>query len=246
MSNNNNKRRSLIPGYTLIPKNGVYQIKKIAISGERFKTDPAFDLPRKKAAEFGKAAKLGKIIRHAFLQDTDIRHDAGRLQAVLLKVLNTDKENAYGKRSFEKADFFALREYDFNRNAPLNKLPCLHIGISPNKKKDKLFVTIPPLVPRNIFQTNEPDKFFRISFIGVTIDLRENLVKKQVESTDVFQVAGLPFPAHEFKFTVSKDPEHVFLLAVFIEYYKWIAGVNEFYRLFTFQTMTILTADRCC
>ncbi len=39
---------------------------KIGMTAERLKTDPAFLRTRQNGAEFGRAAKIGKLIRNAF------------------------------------------------------------------------------------------------------------------------------------------------------------------------------------
>lgn len=168
--------RKAVPGYTLIPENGCYKARKIGISGDRVKKDPAYAMTRRSAAEFGYAAKIGKQIRAALKEQRPVGRCTARLTSALRKALDTDSENIFGKRSLLHADLSSLAGFEFNPEYPY-ATACPHqveIAFLPGRQVQ---VRLPVFVPVTGLQQTLPAAYGRIGFRLIALDpVNEKLV----------------------------------------------------------------------
>jgi len=94
---------------------------KGGVDREKILHDPAFQRTRENGAEFGRAAKGGKLIRGAVRElvvNAKDRRVVSRLTGLLLSVIKTDVASVRGSRSIEQGDLSKLLNFDFNINAP--------------------------------------------------------------------------------------------------------------------------------
>jgi hypothetical protein len=220
----NKKNRKAIPGYTLVPINGYYKARKIGISGERVKTDPAYANTRRYNAEFGHASKIGKLIREGFLKNHTPIGTAGRLTARLLEILNTDKENDFGSRDLLQADLSGLAGFHFDQSLPLNKCCNIPFLVKEYNDRKNIVVQVPPFVPVQAFQEICGATSFRIRFRLVRLDQVGGVIGSDSKSIQGVLVSKKELSACVYVFDAVIAAGEILLLGVSIEFYKMVNG----------------------
>ena len=108
-------------------KDGHLAREKGGVDAERIKNDPAFERTRENGAEFGSAAKSGKLVRDAF-RTLMMRSSDGRVTSRLTKLMSDiralDTTSARGERNVavaiaDPAAKDLLRGFNFNNRAIL-------------------------------------------------------------------------------------------------------------------------------
>ncbi|AXY76188.1 hypothetical protein D3H65_20315 [Paraflavitalea soli] len=136
--------RTAIPGYSLIPKDDHYQVKKITLTAERVKTDPAFHRTRICAGDFAKAARLGRRIRNALLLHSSIKTTApllaGRLHIALRTSPSADPD-------FSTACFDNLLGYNFNPRVDWQQCTTIQPDVVANIHKNWITTRLPAFIP---------------------------------------------------------------------------------------------------
>jgi hypothetical protein len=132
-----------IPGYTLIAKEGHYQLKKISFSGARFKTDPAFFNARRLNKEFGYASKLVKLIRSVLLQGTNVKSPTGPLTKALMNLIAADEHNILGRRSPLNGPLAQLEGFNFNPACSLQSTVNSEVRVSVNEHDRTIAIDFP-------------------------------------------------------------------------------------------------------
>jgi hypothetical protein len=136
--------RAAIPGYSLIPKGDHHQVRKITLTAERVKKDPAFCRTRICAGDFAKASHLGKRIRKALLQHTNIKTSGHLLAGQLVTALRTSPS---ADHQFSTACFDNL--VGFNLNFRVDWQPCTTIlpEVVANTNKNWITTRLPSFIP---------------------------------------------------------------------------------------------------
>jgi hypothetical protein len=124
MKNNRSKKGNtrIIPGYSLIPEGDHFKIRKISVTGDRVKNDPAFHLTRRINLEFTHVQQAIKLIRDAFITGSHITMPKGMLLKLLMQSLKEDEKNIYGRRNVAEGSLMLLKDLDFNIRCPLDKV----------------------------------------------------------------------------------------------------------------------------
>jgi hypothetical protein len=127
-------------------KNGTTYVRKHwKIGAERFATDPKFASAKKNATEFGRASTITKTIRAAFREVVPYIGQLtlpNELQKKVLKVIQSDRYNEYGMRSFLDGDVSLLTDVYLMRE---RMLPDFTAELqSPAGKQSSLTLLITP------------------------------------------------------------------------------------------------------
>ncbi|NII29156.1 hypothetical protein HB364_29020 [Pseudoflavitalea sp. X16] len=236
----NKKSRKAIPGYTLIPKEGYYQVRKIGLTKDRVNNDPAFSMTRKLSDEFAVAAKLGTLIRDAVLEDATIAQHPAVLTAALINIIQTDKQNPVGCRSLLNADFSSLENFQFNPSLSWQEATKLHEHVKVDRKKRQWSLTIPAFVPRNAIKGPRSATYCRLRFIQVSIDLTGMVAEKQIQRTTLLPWKHLQIPQQELVFKLHKTAPCLHLLVATINWYESVGHAKVLMPLDTQVPFTIL------
>jgi hypothetical protein len=207
MIQKNKKSRKAIPGYTLIPKGDHYQVRKIGITSDRFKKDPAFDVTRAFANEFGKAAKMSKLIRDTFLSQLNLAHAHRLLTSKLVEVLRTDEVSNFGDRCFGEADFSPLTGFDFNPVQPFGLLVKQGLIVEHKVSEKQIQVTIPAFIPDE--QITAPEGFSFFSFIVHCIGINGKEMRAALLQTKGRLLPLGPVKTPRKKLIFNMDAEHM-------------------------------------
>jgi hypothetical protein len=218
MFQKNKKSRKAIPGYTLIPKGDHYQVRKIGISGDRVKKDPAFAVTRLWANDFGKAGKMSKIIRDAFLSQIDLTHTHNPLVKQLIEVLDTDKTNSFGDRCFGAASFSPLAGFNFNPAQPFQQIVNHAFIVEHNASKNQIQVTIPALVPDDSITAPEGFSFFSVDVHCIGINGKEMRTTLLHSKGRLLPLGHLKTPRKKLIFNMEAEPVTAYLVLASIDF----------------------------
>ncbi len=178
------KSRSAIPGYTLIPDGDHYKVRKIGITGERVKTDPAYKLTRLHNEAFKKAAGLGRLLRFSLVRATGIKNRPAQLTAALLKVLSAN-ETPLHERNFAAADFTGMDNFNLNEEAAWNDYVNLNIETIYVPRYRRVTVFLPGFLPAGAFKAPEGITHARLTTNILFMNPEENKWANHEERTTI-------------------------------------------------------------
>lgn len=233
----------IIPGYTLVLENGYYKARKIGISGDRVKTDPAFALTRMQAAEFGQMAKMGKLIRSAFLNDDHKMKNAHVLTRLLLKALSTDSVNYLGSRSLAQADLSALVGFNFNIYMPLYNGCKVPFQVKENPGVQQVIVEVPPFIPCQEIEAIGTASVYKLRFRLVRLHPEHGITSSVTRTMQGIPLDPKTTPACTHIFDAAIATGEIMLLGVTIE---WYTIVNKTMVRNSPYATTILYAKSSC
>jgi hypothetical protein len=177
------KSRSAIPGYTLIPEGDHFKVRKIGMTKDRVKTDPAYKITRLHNEAFKKAASFGKLIRAALLPGTGIKNKPGPLTAALLKVLS-DNIEPYYLRSFDRTGFRSIKNFNLNPDIDWKDSMNFEVDMTIATQRQSYSIHIPGFMPSEHVKAPEGITHTRIIASVVFIDLENEVFQKhQVKTT---------------------------------------------------------------
>ena len=220
MFQKNKKSRKLIPGYTLIPNGDHYVVRKIGITGDRIKKDPAFGVTRKWANEFGKATKMSKIIRDAFLSEIALPNTPRLLTSSLVTVLRTDNVSGFGDRDFAEADFSTLTGFHFNPAFPFEQLVKLTFCLDYNITRRQVELTMPAFIPAQCIEAPGGYSHFSFTFSCVGINAKEMYATLRQDRSRLLPLGGVKIPRKKLVFDLPDQDITVCLLTASIKFHN--------------------------
>lgn len=213
------KSRSAIPGYTLIPQGDHYKARKIGITGERVKNDPAYKITRMHNEAFKKAAGLGKLIRSALLPGTGIKNKPAPLTAALLKIL-ADNTAPFHKRSFDTANFTTITGFNLNPETAWKDCMDLEVDMLLNPAEKKITVYMPGFIPYETIRAPEPITHARITISIVFIDPVNQEVEKHEVKTTIIPLKRMVVNPLMGVAIANKKKEGIWLIAMGAVWYQ--------------------------
>ena len=134
-------------------KGKYYARSKGGVSADRIKNDPAFVRTRENQQEFGRAGKAAKLLRTSLREVIMHCKDSGmsgRLTQRMMKIIQTDSENARGLRTVTYGDIFLLSGFEFNALAQLDHTMHMDYTVAIDRVSGTVTVTIPAFVPASM------------------------------------------------------------------------------------------------
>ena len=131
-------------------KDGYMAREKGGITAERLRNDPAFQRTRENMAEFGRAGKAGKVLRHAFqslLRTSGDRLMVSRLTKEMVKVIQLDATNPRGERNVIDGEAELLQGFDFNIHGKLNTSFAAPFVSTLDRVSGNAHIDIDPFIP---------------------------------------------------------------------------------------------------
>jgi hypothetical protein len=162
---------------------------KTAISADRIKNDPSFDLTRRNAQEFGAGGKAGRVFRNAW--NTEIRKASdnrlvGRITQTMVSVLQTDPINDYGSRKVEKGDLTTLDKMEFNLALPFSATVSPEITATIIRATGQVTISLPAYVPEDEIAAPSGASHYNFFAAAAAIDFaNEKSITDRVSSADL-------------------------------------------------------------
>jgi hypothetical protein len=218
--------------------------EKSEIEKSRIQNDPNFELTRQNGAEFGQAAKSGKLIRMAFrtlLLNTADSRVTSRMTQLAKTVLNTDTTSARGARIVTKGNLELLEGFEFNIKSPLSTCFVAVYSIAADRAAGTLTVSIPSFVPVNKIVSPTGATHCRIVAGGAAIDF----VNSTIDSDDKEVYAEIKLDATAtqaitLQHTVTANTTLPLFVALGIEFFQELNGTLNPMKNGGFNSLTLV------
>lgn len=154
-------------------KDGYKVRTKSSLTKARIKSDPAFKNTREHCAEFGSAAKAGRLFRTAFrplIHRAGDKSQAGAMTRAMLKVIQEDEVNPRGQRTIKDGQPLLLEGFEFNQGRTLSYTLGIQFSASIDQAKGAMVVDIPAFSPSTMVSAPEGATHFRLFSGGAAID----------------------------------------------------------------------------
>lgn len=204
-------------------KDGYLARQKNGVSGDRIKTDPAFERIRENGAEFGRANKAGKLLRtslRTLLINTADHRMTSRLTRELMKVIQADAVNTRGKRNVMDGETELLTGFDFNAEATLASIMLVRVDMEIQRAAGTMRLTIPDFVPTIMLKYPQGATHFRIIAAGAEIDFEQGTSVVDMQNLNEYEIAPTAVHIEPITCTVTAGSSSPLFLAMGIEFFQ--------------------------
>jgi hypothetical protein len=206
--------RTAIPGYSLIPKGDHHQIRKITLTAERIKEDPAFVRTRICAGGFAKAARLGKRIRNALLQHTSIKTTAPLLAGRLFTALRS------AGHDLSTAFFDNVIGFNFNFRVDWQQCTTIEPEVVANTNKKWITTRLPAFIPADTLMPPAGITHCRIYTITAAINCNEVEETETItKTTTLIPIKQIQVKAKHLDAELAQMVGRLIIVAVGIHWY---------------------------
>lgn len=191
-------------GFTCIEKQGYYQLRKIGLTGDRVRNDPAFGRTRLLAKDFARAGQLSRHIMAIVKKEMGLTTGTRQLTGVIMKIMQTDQVNPLGYRNLVDGYIDRLEGVELNKNF------CWHEWI----KVDGAIGTVdgghsrltwPAINPATQLLAPQGYTHMRLKAMGLTIDTGHNVTATDCRQTACMPLKNLLVPSVDMDFTTPVD-----------------------------------------
>jgi len=239
--------RGTIGKITFLKRKGVHLAQtKGGIDKGRIASDPAFLRTRENGAEFGRAAKGGKLLRtclRALLVSVKDGTMSNRLGSEFNKVIKADATNPRGLRNVIDGEAELLEGFDFNVNGKLGTTLYAPFTSTIDRVAGTLEIVLDPFVPINMVNAPQGTTHFKIKSAGASIDFEQ-----EVYTVDVNETAELPWnnvatAGITLTNTVEPNSTHPLFLVIGIEFFQIVNGTSYPLKSGTFNPLNLIKVD---
>ena len=221
--------------------------RKGGVSGNRFKTDPAFERSRKSSAEFSAAARAGKLFRtafHPFLHSMADSRITGRLNAAMVKVLHADTVNGHGQRKVVNGDPKLLEGFEFNKHCKLAKIFHVPFTASIDRETNSLTVNIPAFIPDQMLTIPIGATHFRLKAGGANVDFEADTYSIATSESNVLPIVEKVLEPMQLSQIVAAPSVYPLFLVFGIEFLALVNDSEETLNNSACNAMLIVKVDR--
>jgi hypothetical protein len=228
-------------------KHGYTARESSSISADRIRTDPKFIRTRENGAEFGRAAKAGKMLRKAFrvlLLQTADADMANRLTSRMMKVIKADPVSRRGLRNMLGGDTKLLKGFDFNINAPLDRAFVAPYTVSISRATGENQVSIAAFSPAKSIVAPPGATHCRIITSAVSVDFQGEVYSGITNRSADIDVTALNQAAIVHNSPVEVNPALPIFIVIGVEFFETVN--QEQYPLLNgaFNALSIIHVDR--
>ena len=196
---------------------------KGGVSSEQLKKDPKFQRTRENGAEFGRANKAGRTLRHAVRSSIIRIADSGmtpRLTQAMMKVLQADLVSTRGLRNVIDGETELLRNFEFNIKSPLPT--TLHAGYTPaiNRVTGAMTISLPAFKAAEHVSSPEGATHFRILTAAAEVDFERGTAVTDAKNTEILPLTGPELAAQVLSTALTPNSTHPLFLLLGIEFYQ--------------------------
>jgi hypothetical protein len=215
----NKKSRSAIPGYTLIPEDDHYKVRRIGNTRERVKNDPAYHITRMLNANFKIATGFGKFIRSSLLFGKGIKCKQTHLTAALLKVLSTS-EGALHERCFANADFSSMDHFNLNDDIAWKDCINLKSDMLYSARYKKVTVFLPGFIPSETFKAPEGVTHVRLTTRIIFMEFPGSEIEAHEEQTTILPLKELEIRPETIIAKCENPVNNIWMVAMGVTWYQ--------------------------
>jgi hypothetical protein len=180
-------------------------------------------------AHFSKATKAGKLLRTAFARllfnivDTQT---TGRLTSTMLKVVQTDQVNDFGKKSANTGGLGMLEGFEFNKRKEVRKICFASYAAAVDRTTGCCTLTFPSFLPEANIKFPKGKCYCRLTLAGGALDFEKEIYFTDIQTSEYFTQGKHLALALRVQLPAQQAQPIVLLLG--IEFYK---KVNDQYLL---------------
>jgi hypothetical protein len=214
------------PGHTLFrTKDGGLNTRRIGITGDRIKTDPAYAGARRHASEFGRACKAAKLIRvafHSLLQGTDKSRLPGSLNREVLLAIKSDEIHPKGMRTLSNGHPEILQGFELNTQYNLPDLFAAACKVQVHIENGLASIHIPSFVSYD--QLTPPAAITHFQFVTAcgAIQPEENLSATDVQRSEFIPFNKMILPSTVLTVKLLNTEGYINFITLGIEFYRLI------------------------
>ena len=227
--------------------NGHMVRAKTGVTKERIENDPKYVLTRQNMAEFGIAAKAGKLVRTSFrsilLGISDGRM-IGRLSKILRDAVLADTQHDRGSRTVADGDASVLKGFEFNANSRLITSLVAPYSNGIDRPNGKLSVTIPSFIPKKMIVAPSGSSHYRIISAGAEIDFATGNSIVDFQNSNILPADNNPTALLTLENTVTANSAFPLFLVLGIEFYQQVNGTMHLMNSGAFNALAIVDVNK--
>ncbi len=217
------------------------------VSGDRVKTDAAFERTRENMAEFGRAGKAAKLLRTVF-RDVTINAKDKITQARLVKVTSRivlgDPINERGARTVNNGDLLQLNDFHFNERAGIKDSLFVRYTVSFNRVSGEVTINIPAFVPRHSVQQANGTTHLRLMAAAAAINFDTEQYEYAMQGTAELPYNSDPTQPTTLTLALPANSNDVVVAALGIEYYQKVNSRSYALKSGDHNATTIVLVDK--
>ena len=201
--------------------------KPAIVNRKRVLNDPVFELTRQNNAEFARACKANRLLRHAFvlgLPNKADRYVSGRLTKTMFNVLQSDTINDRGERRVTQGVLGILEGFNFNRDTSLQNVLRAPYSITFNQEAMQATISFPSFIAKAMIETTSGANAFKLTGMAASLHFEKESFPVEPVQTDLLDISRhhqtlmiqLPVEEHQ--------PGNAVIVALGIEFFHEIRG----------------------
>lgn len=213
-------------------RDGFMAREKTSVDANRIANDPAFQRTRENGAEFGRAGKAGRLLRHAFKPYFKNYADSrmiARLTQSMVKVVQADLTSMRGMRNVIDGEAELLQGFEFNIRGKLGGAFFAPFTAGVDRAAGEIMVTLEPFVPANMIVAPVGTTHFKITSGGASIDFEKETYVVASSETALLPLGNKPTELIKQVNQVTLNSTKPLFLVLGIEFYQEVNG--EMYAL---------------
>jgi hypothetical protein len=219
-----------IPGVTLHPRDGYYQIRHIGLTAQRVKTDPAFHNTRREARKFTHIVKVAKTINDAIFRTSGIKKTLPRIIPLVKKALNADTIGELNTSNPAEAGWAWLQNFEGDPANPWHAAISVTPGIQVVPQQQQFIVTFPAIIPASVIHPPLEITHSRIYTLCASIDVGNYTYSTQKARTTIIPCCNSTIQLKPLMTNVKKEEGQLHLLAMGVEWYGRSNACNTLQR----------------
>ena len=220
---------------------------RTGVSKDRIENAPSYELTRQNMAEFGIAAKAGKLVRTTFrnilLGISDGRM-IGRLSKTLRDAVLADGFHDRGARTVADGDPTVLKGFEFNANSILLTSLVAPYSTLIDRANGKLSVTIPSFIPKKMIVAPSGSTHYKIISAGAEIDFAMGNNVVDFQNSNILPIDKNPTALLTLENTVTANSAYPLFLVLGVEYYLQVNGNMHLMNSGAFNALAIVEANK--
>jgi hypothetical protein len=202
--------------------------KKGIVNRRRVLNDPVFELTRQNNAEFARACKANRLIRHAFalgLRNKADRYVSGRLTKTMFNVLQSDQVNDRGARRVTQGVLGILEGFNFNRDTNLQNVLRAPYSVTFNKEAMQATISFPSFIAKAMLETASGANAFVLTAMVASLHFEKETFPVEPIQTNLLDISRQPHENLQLQLAVEEhQPGNAVIVALGIEFFHDIRG----------------------
>ena len=192
--------------------------------------DENFERTRENAAEFKTAVAVATLVRRSLrpilIASTNVYLN-GRMNALLLKAVQSDRIHFRGKRVMLPAALSILKGFEINANNPISKRKGVSYKTKKNVRKGIIQLTIPSFIPKTALTPPDGATHFQIVTISASINFKKNTFSNDWQPSSLSAISRRKTAPLTFQHPIAAKADEAHLLTVGIAFFKMVDGLEK-------------------